>query len=98
MKHKLRILLADDHPVLREVTRFFLAREKDFDVCAVTGIGPEAIEQTLRHQPDVVLLDLRMPGGLDELEVARQIKAQHPTVEVVVYSSVWRGPFTEEIP
>ena len=82
---KLRILLADDHPLLREGTRLFIDREPDCDVCAVASDGREALEQTAEHHPDVVVLDLHMPGT-DARSVVLQLKKKHPTVEIVVYS------------
>ena len=93
---KLRILVADDHPILHEVARFFIEREPDCEVCATAANAREAVEQTATHRPDVVLLDLRMPGA-HGLEVARRIKSRNPEVEIVAYSAEWRGYLMEEL-
>ena len=82
---KVRVLLADDHPMLREGTRLFIEREPDFEVCATASSGGEAVELAAKHRPDVVVLDLRMPDS-DGLTVVRQIKKENARIEVVIYS------------
>ena len=83
---KLRILLADDHPLLRHGTEAFVSSDPELEVCAVAGNAREAVEETARHRPDVVVLDFHLPDG-DALSVAREIKATAPDVELVVYSA-----------
>ncbi|SDJ88971.1 response regulator [Streptomyces indicus] len=59
----IRILLADDHPVVREGLRAMLSAEPDLDVVAEAASGPQAEALTAQLTPDIVLMDLRMPGG-----------------------------------
>ncbi|WP_328497541.1 response regulator transcription factor [Streptomyces sp. NBC_00414] len=59
----IRIVLADDHPVVREGLRAMLSAEPDLDVVADASSGPEAEALTAELRPDIVLMDLRMPGG-----------------------------------
>ena len=60
---KIRVLLADDHPVVRAGLRGMLATEPDIEVVAEAGSGPEAVAVAARTELDVILMDLRMPGG-----------------------------------
>ena len=60
---KIRVLLADDHPVVRVGLRGMLATEPDLEVVAEAGSGPEAVALVARTEIDVILMDLRMPGG-----------------------------------
>lgn len=78
----IRILLADDHTLFRQGLKQILELEKGFEVIAEVGSGPEALEQTLALQPDVVILDVSMPGG--GLETCAKIKEQRPAVGVVI--------------
>ena len=78
----IRVLLADDHPVVREGLRGMLAGEPDIEVVGEAGSGPEAVALAARLRPDVVLMDLRMPGG-DGVEATRQL----PGIAVVVLTT-----------
>jgi DNA-binding NarL/FixJ family response regulator len=60
---KIRVLLADDHPVVRAGLRGMLATEPDIEVVGEAGSGPEAVALAARTELDVILMDLRMPGG-----------------------------------
>jgi DNA-binding NarL/FixJ family response regulator len=80
---KIRILLADDHTVMRQGVRMLLEREPDFEVVAEAGDGEEAVRLTGEYLPDVVLMDVGMPK-LSGLEATRQIKANHPATSVLV--------------
>lgn len=83
---KLRVLLADDHPLLCRGTQAFLASDPELEVCALAGTGREAVEETARNRPDVVVLDFHLPDG-DALSLAHEIKGTTPAVELVVYSA-----------
>jgi DNA-binding NarL/FixJ family response regulator len=82
---KIRILLADDHQVVREGFRALLEAEADFDIVAETGDGLDAVRLAEQHKPQVLVVDLMMPG-LNGLEVARQITQRLPRTRIVVLS------------
>lgn len=79
------IVLADDHRIVRQGLRALLTAEKDFTVIGEAGDGREALDVVRRLNPDVLVLDLMMPG-LNGLEVARQLHKQTPKVGIVVLS------------
>jgi len=82
----IRILLADDHVLVREGTRDLLEREPDMEVVAEAGDGEEAVNLTVAHQPDVALVDIAMPK-LSGIEVTRQIKHLVPETAVLILSA-----------
>ncbi len=79
------LLLADDHPIVRYGLRALLEAESDFRVVGEAQEGPEAVEQVERLQPDVLVLDLMMPG-LNGLEVTRQAGQCSPRTRVIILS------------
>jgi NarL family two-component system response regulator LiaR len=83
----LKTLIADDHPLLRAAVRAVLDEDNGFDVVAEAHSGAEVLALVDRTAPDVVLLDLRMPG-LDGLSCLDRIVARHPTCKVVVLSGL----------
>lgn len=82
----IRILLADDHPVVREGIRGMLQSYDDIEVVGQAGSGPEAVSLVAALKPDLVLMDLRMPGG-DGVAATRAIAAEHPGTRVVVLTT-----------
>jgi len=83
----IRVLLAEDHPVVRVGLERMLGNEQDIDVVGSAENGAEAVSETDRLRPDVVLMDLSMPV-LDGIEATRQIVAAHDgAVRVVVLTS-----------
>ncbi len=70
----IRVVIADDQQLIRAGFRALLESEPDFDVVAEAATGAEAVEQVTRHRPDVVLMDIRMPGG-DGLWATERIAA-----------------------
>ena len=85
-KNALRVLVADDHPVVREGLAALINRRPDMAVVAEASTGQEAVEQFLLHRPDVALLDLRMPE-MDGVEVIAAIREQVPTARLVVLTT-----------
>jgi len=82
----IRILLVDDHPVVRHGLRGMLENESGLAVVGEAGSGAEGLELALTEQPDIVLMDLRMPGG-DGVEATGRILARLPATKVVVLTT-----------
>ena len=82
----IKILIADDHPVVREGVIAMLSREVDFDVVGEAKDGVEAVKKTKELSPDVVLIDLRMPE-MDGVEAMRQIKSVMPEVKFIILTT-----------
>jgi two-component system response regulator NreC len=83
MMDKIRLLLADDHAVLRSGLRLLLNAEPDMEVVGEAGDGTEALERSLELHPDVVLMDITM-GGMSGLAATRVIKDRLPQTKVLV--------------
>lgn len=81
-----RLLIADDHVVVRAGLKSLLDDVFDIDIVADAADGEEAIRLARRHRPDVVLLDVRMPGA-DGLAVLGQLRTELPGLAVVMFSS-----------
>jgi DNA-binding NarL/FixJ family response regulator len=82
----IRLLLADDHPLVRTALSQLLSEVDDLDVVAVAVDGEEAVEQAREHAPDVVLMDLEMPR-MDGSAATRAIIEERPKTRVVVLTS-----------
>src|SRR5688500_15232195 len=83
---KQRIILVDDHEVVRLGLKSLLERHPQFDVVAEAGSAREAIEKTDAFQPDVVVMDIRLPGS-SGIEACEQIVKKHPNVKVIMLTS-----------
>src|SRR5580693_4290823 len=81
----IRVLIVDDHPVVRQGLRVLLEVQDGIEVTGEAGDGPTALARAAEHQPAVILLDLKLPG-LDGLAVLEQLK--HTTARVLVLTSV----------
>jgi DNA-binding NarL/FixJ family response regulator len=92
MRDKIRILLADDHAVVRQGIRQFLEEAGDIAVVAEAGDGAQALRLVEAHQPDVAVLDIRMPE-VTGVEVARRIKERFPQVRVLVLTAYDDDPY-----
>jgi len=79
----IRILIADDHDVVRSGLRALLSRTAGFNVVAEASDGEEALQQATRHKPDVAILDLSMPK-LNGVDTTRAIKEANPDIKVLV--------------
>ena len=82
---QIRILLADDHTIIRSGIKLLLEQQPDFKVVAEAGDGREAVELVSKHHPDVAVLDIGMPE-LNGIEATRQIASTEPPSQVVILS------------
>jgi len=78
-----RILVVDDHPSFRHTLRAFLELNPNWEVCGVAADGCEAVSKTTELHPDVILMDLDMPG-LNGLEATRKIHENCPSVRILI--------------
>lgn len=85
--NKLRILIADDHEIVRRGMRSFFKAQPDWEVCGEASNGREAVELVLKIKPDIVVLDITMPE-LNGLEATLQIKQSCPETEVLVFTGL----------
>ncbi|MEN4100345.1 MAG: response regulator transcription factor [Anaerolineaceae bacterium] len=83
---KQRILLVDDHEVVRLGLRALLEHHPQFEVVGEAGTAREGIEQTNRHRPDIVLMDIRLPGA-SGIEACEEITKSFPDTRVVMLTS-----------
>ena len=83
---RIRVLLADDHPVVREGLNGMLSADPGTEVVGEAGSGAEAVALARTCRPDVVLMDLRMPGG-DGVEAIRRITAELPATKIMVLTT-----------
>jgi two-component system, NarL family, response regulator DevR len=84
--HVLRLLVVDDHEVVREGLSALLDRREGFQVVAEAGTVAESLEQARRYQPDIVVMDVRLPDG-SGIEACREIRAELPETRVVMLTS-----------
>jgi DNA-binding NarL/FixJ family response regulator len=82
----LRLLVVDDHEVVRQGLVALFDRREDFQVVAEAGTVAEAIEQARRFEPDLVVMDVRLPDG-SGIEACREIRAERPATRVVILTS-----------
>jgi len=83
---KIRVMITDDHPVVREGLSAMLSREKDIEVVAEAANGNEAIVKARDLKPDIVLMDLRMPE-VDGVEAMRQIRTENPDIKFIILTT-----------
>ena len=81
------IMIVDDHRLVRQGVRAFLDTQPDLSVVAEAASGEEAVRLAAQHVPDVVLMDLVMPGSLDGVDATRRLKNTSPRTQVVVLTS-----------
>jgi NarL family two-component system response regulator LiaR len=89
----IRVLLVDDHKIVRQGVRAFLHTLEDIQVIAEAESGAAAVSAANQHQPDVVLMDLELPGELDGISATRQIRKQRPETQVIVVTSHHQDEF-----
>jgi DNA-binding NarL/FixJ family response regulator len=97
----IQILIVDDHPIVRVGVAAMIARYDELRVSGLAGSGEEALEQYAKNRPDIVLLDLRLPGmsGLETLQIIRKMTPGHgslyspPMMAMRIFTArCWRAP------
>lgn len=83
---RIRVLLAEDHEVVRSGLRLILEKQPDMQVVGEVGRGDEVLPAVAKFRPDVVVLDIRLPG-LDGTQVAEQLARHHPDVRIVALTA-----------
>ena len=96
MKKKIRILLADDHVIVRQGFRMILAAQADMEILGEASNGREAVEQAERLQPDVVVMDVAMPD-LNGIEATRRMATAAPRARVLALSMHKDSVYVREI-
>jgi len=91
-----RLALADDHPVVLDGLKQILSLEPDFEICAIAKDGDEAIEAVRAHRPDILVLDLRMPGK-NGLAVIREMQRQALATQPVILTAAEQDEVFEAI-
>jgi DNA-binding NarL/FixJ family response regulator len=86
MTNAIRILVADDHPVVRDGLAAILNTQPDFEVIGEAGTGLEVVEQAAALQPDLILLDLEMPE-LDGVGALERLREANPNIRVIVFTA-----------
>ncbi|MBN1262610.1 MAG: response regulator transcription factor [Anaerolineae bacterium] len=82
----MKVLICDDQALIRDSLEMLLRLERDIEVVGLAQDGAEAVALTARHQPDLVLMDLKMPG-MNGIEATRRIHTHHPGVKVLVLTT-----------
>jgi NarL family two-component system response regulator LiaR len=84
--NKIKVMLVEDHVLVREGTREMLDQEADLHVVAEAGDGEQAVQLAAEHRPDIIIMDIAMPK-LNGIEATRQIKAANPMTSILVLTA-----------
>ena len=82
----MRVIICDDQAIVRDGLELLLNLERDIEVVGLAQDGAEAVELVAQHQPDLILMDLKMPG-MNGIEATRQIRTHYPEVKVLVLTT-----------
>ncbi len=84
-KRAQRVLIVDDHPIVRQGLRWLIEQEADLMVCGEAGTAAEALDQLAKSKPDIMLVDISMKGP-DGLELTKSIRSLQPTLPILIVS------------
>ena len=94
-ENRVRVLVVDDHAVVRSGIRYSLLAFDDIELVAEAGSGPEALRVCAEVQPDVILMDMMMPG-MDGVATTQAILAEHPQVRIIGLTSFQEGSLVQD--
>ena len=94
--NNIKILIADDHGIMRRGLELIISGYKDIEIVAQAETGLKAIELTRKLQPDIVLMDISMPG-LNGIDAAREIKTENPKIKVIALSAHANKHFVKDM-
>jgi CheY-like chemotaxis protein len=89
------VLVADDNPTIRKILCRVFEAEADYDLCAQATNGQEAIEQALKHRPELIILDFSMPV-MNGMDAARKLKKLMPDIPIILFTQ--HAHLTDAIP
>jgi two-component system, NarL family, response regulator DesR len=95
-----KILVADDSPIIRKTLCRILQAQEDYDLCAEAENGEGAIALSIKHRPDLIILDLEMPV-MNGIDAAREIKQALPSTPIILftqYANIVKGPAFTNLP
>ena len=90
-----KVLLVDDHPVFTSGAAGVLEAEPGLDVVGQAQTGTEAMQAIVQYSPDVILLDIRLTGKVNGIEVARRTRLQYPHIKIIVLSNYGNDPYIQ---
>lgn len=91
-----RLIITDDHPVIREGIKLILANESDIELVAVVGDGLELLKKLEKTETDVILMDINMPG-MNGIDATQRVKKNYPNIKVLCYSQYDEKRFVKQI-
>ncbi len=86
MKESIRVLVVDDHPIVREGLEHLLSRENDMEVCGFASNANEALSNINETKPDFMIVDIGLEDGINGIELLKMIRKQHPQIKTLVLS------------
>lgn len=92
----IRILLAEDHEMVRDGLKALLSGEDDFVVVSEAENGEEAVQRAIDYEPDVVLMDIRMPGAMSGIDACEEIIRKRPETKVLILTSYAEDDLVKE--
>lgn len=95
MEDKIKVLVVDDHPVVREGLTLFLTGQDDLELAGQASSGEEAVEMANQVKPNVILMDLKMPG-IGGIEAIRRIKKDNPSVKILALTVYTEDEYVKE--